>query len=74
MRLSELAIQRITDSKSLPKKLRATLGITRQTMAKYLKENNDFLTKASAIKIIREETGLTDDQILEESTADVERV
>jgi hypothetical protein len=65
MKLSELALQKIADSRSLPKKLQDALGVSRVTMWKYLKDNSDELTKAAALKVIREETGLTDDQILE---------
>lgn len=67
MKLSQLALQRIQDSRSLPKKLQEALGVSRVTMWKYLKDNSDELTKAAAIKVIREETGLSDAQILEES-------
>jgi hypothetical protein len=65
MRLSQLAIQKIQDSKSLPKKIQDALGVSRVTMWKYLKDNDDELTKAAALKVIREETGLTDEEILE---------
>lgn len=34
---------------------------------RWIKENTDDLTKASILKIIREETGLTDAEILTES-------
>lgn len=67
MKLSVLALQRIMDSKSLPKKLQEVLNVSRTTMWKYLKDNDDELTKAAALKVIREETGLSDDQILEEN-------
>jgi hypothetical protein len=69
MKLSELALQKIADSRSLPKKLQEALGVSRVTMWKYLKDNNDELTKAAALKVIREETGLSDEQILEEGVA-----
>lgn len=35
----------------------------------YVKNNSDNLTKASMLKVIREEFGLTDDEILEEVKA-----
>lgn len=69
MKLTETVIQRISDSKSLPKKLRDALGVSRTTFWRYINENNDSLTKAAALNIIREETGLTDDQILEAEPA-----
>jgi len=67
MKLSEIALQRIKDSKSLPKKLREALGVSQPTFWRYVNNNSDELTKAAALKVIREETGLTDDQILEEN-------
>ena len=68
MKLSQIAIQKIQDSRSLPKKLQDALGVSRVTMWRYLKDNDDELTKAAALKVIREETGLSDDQILEDVT------
>jgi predicted DNA-binding transcriptional regulator AlpA len=65
MKLSQLAIQKILDSKSLPKKIQEALGVSRVTIWRYIKDNDDELTKAAALKVIREETGLTDDEILE---------
>jgi hypothetical protein len=67
MKLSQIALQKILDSKSLPKKLQAVLDVSRVTMWKYLKDNDENLTKAAVIKILREETGLSDSEILEES-------
>lgn len=69
MKLSQIALQKIMDSRSLPKKLRDALGVSRVTMWKYLKDNEDNgeLTKAMVIQIIKEETGLIDSEILEET-------
>jgi transcriptional regulator with XRE-family HTH domain len=66
MKLTLLALQKIQDSRSLPKKIKDVLGVSRATMWKYLKDNDDELTKAAVIKILREETGLSDEQLLEE--------
>ena len=68
MKLTQAAIQKILDSKSLPKKLAAVLCVSKVTMWRYLKDNDDSLTKAAALKVIREETGLDDSEILEEAT------
>jgi hypothetical protein len=65
MKLTQIAIQRITDSRSLPKKLQAVLGVSRVTIWRYIKDNSDELTKAAALVVIREETGLSDAEILE---------
>lgn len=50
-------------------KIALVLGITDQQIARYIKNNSDNLTKAAALKVIREETGLKDDQILETELA-----
>ncbi len=48
-------------------KLAAALEVTEQSIIKYIKANNDNLTKAAAMAVIRAETGLTDEQILTDS-------
>lgn len=74
MKLTQKAIDKIKDSKSLPKRLANVLGVSRVTMWRYLNSNNDELTKAAAIKIIREETGLSDEEILDESEEPKEKL
>jgi predicted transcriptional regulator len=49
-------------------RLALELGCTEQTIRVYIKDNSDNLTKVSAMKVIREETGLTDSEILVEET------
>ncbi len=66
MKLTQAALQRITDSRTIPAKLKEVLGISRITLWRYLKENDDALTKAAALKVIREETGLPESEILDE--------
>jgi len=39
-------------------------------ISRYLDSNSDDLTKAAALKVIREETGLADDEILESNLVD----
>ena len=46
-------------------RLALALDCTEQTIRTYIKDNSDNLTKASALQVIREETGLTDSEILE---------
>ena len=43
------------------------LGCTEFTISRYIQRNSDNLTKAAAIQVIREVTGLPDSEILEES-------
>jgi hypothetical protein len=42
------------------------LKVTEFTIARYIQKNSDNLTKAVVLKVIREVTGLPDNEILEE--------
>jgi transcriptional antiterminator len=46
------------------RRLMDALGCTEFTIARYIQKNSDNLTKAAAMEIIREVSGLTDDEIL----------
>lgn len=50
-------------------KIAVALGVSEQTIIRYISENHENLTKAAALKIIRDETGLADSQILNEAKA-----
>ena len=65
MILSKSALSLIKD-KTIRLKLCAALVMTDQTISDYIKANkpNGPLTTYSAMQVIREETGLTDAQIL----------
>lgn len=63
MKLTSLALDKIRD-KRIRALLALALDVTDQSIVNYIKGNSDELTKAAALKVIREETGLTDDQIL----------
>lgn len=58
----------------LRRRLKDILDITEPTFIKYLNEGNDALTKAAALQAIREETGLSDQEILEEEKQVHERL
>lgn len=66
MKLTQKALSKIKDPK-IRALLVIALGVTDQSIMNYIKSNSDELTKAAALKVIREETGLADDQILEET-------
>lgn len=66
MRIKPTVLQMIADSQGLRGRLCADLGKSYPTIQKWVEENHDNLTKAAVLKIIREELGLTDEQILEE--------
>lgn len=65
MKLTKIAILAIKGSKDFVLKASEDQGVAKQTVYRWIAENDDTLTKASILKIIREETGLTDEQILE---------
>jgi hypothetical protein len=48
------------------RRLMDVLGCTEFTIARYIQKNSDNLTKAAAMRVIREVTGLPDNEILEE--------
>jgi len=45
--------------------LMEALRVTEFTIARYIQKNSDNLTKAAAMKVIREVTGLPDEEILD---------
>ena len=51
-------------------RLALALDCTEQTVIRYIANNSDVLTKAAALKVIREETGLGETEILEELEAE----
>lgn len=67
MKLTHLAILAVRGSKDIVPKLAAALKVSRPTVYRLIKENHENLTKAAALRVIREETGMEDSQILEES-------
>lgn len=65
MALTKIGLLAIKGCKGIVPKLAGALDVHHSTIYSYIQENSDNLTKAAALKIIREETGLTDDQLLE---------
>jgi hypothetical protein len=67
MKLSRIAILAIRGaSPGIVKKLAEAIEASEPSIYKWISENHSNLTKAAALKVVREETGLTDDQILED--------
>lgn len=66
MKLSAVALEKINVTKTRLK-LALELGYTERWISRLIKENdpNSDLTLSSSLKIIREETGLSDSEILE---------
>jgi hypothetical protein len=74
MKLTAKAIKKIGENRTAAM-IALALGLSEdwiKRLAKKNKENGD-LTKAKALQVIREETGLTDSEILEEEPVTVQR-
>ncbi len=65
MVLTSKALAEIKGSTRLKNLLALELDRSVHTIEKWIKENDQMLTTASALEVIRKETGLTDEQILE---------
>ena len=72
MRLTKLALLAVNGAKDSKKRLAEALDVSLDTIYRWLANNDDNLTKAAALKVIREETGLTDEEILETEEASSE--
>lgn len=65
MRLTRKAIESINKTTRL--KLALALDVTEQSIIKYIAANDEQLTLAAAIQVLREETGLPDKELLEQT-------
>jgi hypothetical protein len=57
-------ILKLIDHNPIRLKLAIAMGVTENTIRNYINANNENLTKAAALKVIREVTGLIDSEIL----------
>jgi hypothetical protein len=64
MKLTQKALKAI-NTPVIRKRLMDALGCTEFTISRYIQKNSDNLTKAAAMQVIREVTGLPDSEILE---------
>ena len=64
MKLKKAVLAIISD-KRIRRKLADALDVTDQSIMNYIRRESDELTKAAALKVIREELKMTDDQLLE---------
>lgn len=65
MKLTRIAILAFKGVKGHAKLLSDVLDVTERTARRYLDQNDDALTKAAVLVLIKKETGLTDSEILE---------
>lgn len=71
MRLTNITILALKGSgQSIKEKIAEATKVTPSTVYRWILSNDENLTKASALKVIREELNLTDAQILEDDSKD----
>lgn len=66
MKIRKIVLMAIKGNKDLRRRIKEVLDISEPTLYRLLTENDDDLTKAAALKVIREDLNLTDSEILEE--------
>ena len=64
LRLSPAALEAIRQTPGIKSKLALALGVSEGTINRYIRENDDCLTKAAAFEVLRKETGLPDKELL----------
>jgi hypothetical protein len=69
MKLTQKAINAIRNNKRVRARLQLDLNRSEYTINRYIDDNDIMLTTAQALTVIREEAGLSDDQILEKEPA-----
>ena len=70
MRLTKIALEAIRQhSPGIKSKLALALNCSEASINRYIRDNDDNLTKAAALEVIRKESGLSREEILENETA-----
>ena len=70
MQLSQKALAAI-NTKEIRPLLALAMNKSEGTIIRYIGSNDESLTKAAALKVIREKTGLSDAEILEETAEQI---
>jgi hypothetical protein len=70
MKLTKIGILALQGSSSLRQRIADLEGKTIQTVNRWIRECDDNLTKAGPLSLIKQETGLTDEHLLEEAVAE----
>lgn len=68
MKLTEKAIAAIRNNKRVRARLQLDLNKSEYTIARYIINNDIMLTTATALAVIKEETGMTEDELIEAVT------
>ncbi len=70
MRLTKIALEAIRQhSPGIKSKLALALNCSEASINRYIRDNDDNLTKAAALEVIRKVSGLSEEEILENEPA-----
>lgn len=69
MKLTKQALEAISKNVRIKNLLALALDCSVTTITRYIDANSDNLTKAAALKVVKDETGLSEDEILEVEAA-----
>jgi hypothetical protein len=69
MALNTVGISLLKGNKEIWERVRKVLRVSRNTMYRRVAANDPSLTQAAVLTVFREETGLTDQEILEAARA-----
>lgn len=68
MKLSKVALLALRGmDKATRKRVAHDMGVTEDTMYRWMRSNSDVMTKAANLAILRRELGLSDSDLLEEN-------
>ena len=67
MRLTRIALKNINQTHIRPK-IALALGVSEQTVIRYIYANHENLTKIAAIEVIVKETGMKQDEIIDKTS------
>ncbi len=66
MKLKQSILQKVSEAPVCRRNIMEALDVSPPTMTRYIRENDDNLTKAASLKAIGEYFNLTNEQMLEE--------
>lgn len=68
MRIKKIMLAAIRGNTELRRRIKEALDISEPTLIRFLGDNNDDLTKAAVLRLIRDEYKVSDQDILEEES------
>lgn len=71
MKLTKITLLALRGSQEAREAIRLVTGVNKATVWRWINDNDDNLTKAAVLKVIREELGLSDEEILDDPDSKV---